>query len=145
MVLRHWIQEAIFDVLKWLRAVVTLAVGYSDSEDDGNKSETEIREQANFTERLGTTEWCKCVKCTPMPSGIECQCCREMDELEERLMKYSRDSLMCITDHEQFNMVCLNNNVLYTAMVTMKMVRGDSLRLPLYNSYRLIAAFYIDN
>ena len=77
------------------------------------------------------------MKCTPMPSGIECQCCREMDELEERLTKY--------TDHEQFNMVCLNNNVLYTAMVTMKMVRGDSLRLPLSNSHRLIAAFYIDN
>ena len=60
------------------------AMGYSDSEDDSSESETEIREQASFTECLGTTDWCECTKCTPMPSGIECQCCRETDEVKER-------------------------------------------------------------
>jgi len=33
-----------------------------------------------------------------------------------------RDSFECITDHEQFKMVCLNKDILYTALITMKMV-----------------------
>jgi len=40
-----------------------------------------------------------------------------------------------ITDHEQFKVVCLNKEVLYTALVTMKSVRGDPLRLPLVHRY----------
>jgi len=67
-----------------------------------------------------------------MPSGIECQCCREMEGIVERLTE-DRRSLQCITDHEQFKVVCLNKNVLYTVLVTMKAVRGDTLHLPLAN------------
>ena len=107
--------------------------GYSDNADDNSsESETDIREQASFTERLGTMDWCKCAKCLPMPSGIECQCCREMEGIDERLKEH-RGSLQCITAHEQFKVVCPNKDVLYTALVTMKSVRGDSLRLPLAN------------
>ena len=47
---------------------------YSDNEDDTSESETDIREQASFTERLGRIDWCSCTKCTPMSSGIECRC-----------------------------------------------------------------------
>jgi len=49
--------------------------GFSDSEDDSSELETGILEQASFTERLGMINWYKCAKRTPMPSGIECQCC----------------------------------------------------------------------
>jgi len=63
------------------------ATGHSDSEDDSSKSETEIREQASFTEHLGTIDWYECAKCTPIPSGIECQCCCKIDELKEHLME----------------------------------------------------------
>jgi len=45
--------------------------GFSDSEDKNSESETDIREQASFTEHLGTIDWRKCTKCTLMPSGIE--------------------------------------------------------------------------
>jgi len=62
------------------------ATDHSGSEDDSSESETEIREQASFTEHLGMTDWCKCVKCMPMPSEIECLCCGKIDELKERLM-----------------------------------------------------------
>ena len=48
------------------------ATDYSDSEDDSSESETKIRDQASFIEHLGTTDWCCCTKCMPMPSGIEC-------------------------------------------------------------------------
>jgi len=43
----------------------------------------------------------------PIPSGIECQCCRlEMDGLEERLTEGDGDSPECITDHEQSEQRC---------------------------------------
>ena len=109
--------------------------GYSDNEDNSSKSETDIREQASFMERLGTIDWCECTKCSPMPSGIECQCCREMEGIDKRLTEHG-GSLQCITDHKQFKVVCLNKDVLYTALVTMKSVRDDSLRLPLANRYK---------
>ena len=62
--------------------------GYSDNDDDSSQSETDIREQASFTERLGTMDWCECAKCSPMPSGIECQCCREMEGIDEQLTEH---------------------------------------------------------
>ena len=70
-----------------------------------------------------------------MPSGIECQCCREMEGIDKRLTEHG-GGLQCIMDHEQFKVVCLNKDILYTALVTMKSVRGDSLRLPLANRHR---------
>ena len=30
-------------------------------------------------ERFGSASWCECTKCAPMPSGIECQCHKEME------------------------------------------------------------------
>ena len=71
----------------------------SDDESDSSESETDIREQASFTERLGSTDWCECAKCTPMPSGIERQCCKEIEGVHERL---AENSYRCITDHEHF-------------------------------------------
>ena len=56
-----------------------------------------------------------------MSSGIECHRCREMEAVEERLSE--ENDLNCITNSEQFKIVCLNREVLYTALVTMKTVR----------------------
>ena len=66
-----------------------------------------------------------------MYSEIECQCCREMDTVKELLSEEESD--LRITTNEQFKIVCLNKDVLYTALVTMKTVRGDALHLPLSN------------
>ena len=84
---------------------------YSNNEDSTSESETDIREQASFTERLGSTSWCKCIKCSTMSSGIECQCCRETESVIEHIAK--NESYCCITNHEQFKIVCLNKHVLY--------------------------------
>ena len=113
--------------------------GYSDDDDDSSESETDIREQASFTECLGTVDCCKCAKCSPMPTSIECQYCHEMEEIADRL-KDDGASLQCITDHKQFKVVCLNKDVLYTALVMMKLVRGDTLCLPLANRYCMAKA-----
>jgi len=110
--------------------------GYSDDDDDSSESETDIREQASFTERLGTVDWCECVKCSP---SIECQCCREMEGIADQLTDDGA-ILQCIKDHEQFKVVCLNKDVLYTALVMMKSVHGDTLCLPLANRYCMAKA-----
>jgi len=56
-------------------------------------------------------DWCECTKCSLMPSGTECQCCREMEGIDKRL-KEDGASLQCITDHKQFKVVCLNKEML---------------------------------
>ena len=56
---------------------------YSDEESDSDESDTDVQEQASFTEHLGKVDWCSCSKCVPLPRGIECQCCREMDSVYE--------------------------------------------------------------
>ena len=100
------------------------------TEDDSSssESETDTREQASFTERLVSTSWCECAKCTAMPSGIDCQCCKEIEGVCERMAENNY-----ITEHEQFKVVCLNKDILYTALVMMNTIRGDPLTLLLPN------------
>ena len=109
----------------------TTVASYSDEESDSGESDTDVQEQASFTERLGNMNWCSCAKCVSMPRGIECQCCREMESLQERLME--RENLDCITSHDQFPIVCLNKDVLYTALVMINRERHEPVRLPLSN------------
>ena len=108
----------------------------SDEESDLVESDTDVREQASFTERLGKMDWCSCAKCIPMPCGIECQCCREMDSVQERLME--QEEIGCITSRDQFAIVCLNKDVLYTALVMINRERSELVRLPLSNRYALV-------
>ena len=117
-----------YEVVKPYQFEPVVDSDYSDNEDDTSESETDIREQASFTEQLGRIDWCSCAKYMPVSSGIECCCCREVEAVEERLTEEN-----CITNSEQFKIVCLNKEVLYTMLVTMKTVRGDPLLLPLSN------------
>ena len=80
---------------------------------------------------IGSTSWCKCVKCAPVPNDIESQCCKEMEGVVESVAE--NESHQCITDHEQFKVVCLNIDVLYTVLVMMNRIRGDPVSLPLRN------------
>ena len=99
---------------------------WSSSEDsDGDDTDS----QASFTERLGNTSWCSCAKCLPMPRAVECICCRELSEVAERL----EGSDGCVTCLETFKIVCLDKDVLYTALVTMHTVRGDEVETPISN------------
>ena len=104
---------------------------YSNLDTSSSESETDIREQASFTERLGSTGWCKCAKCAPMPSGSECQCCNEIEGVIEHVAE--NESYQCITDYKQFKVACLNKDVLYIVLVMMNTIRGDPVSLPLPN------------
>ena len=119
----------------------TTVASYSDEDSDTEESDTDVREQASFTERLGKTDWCSCSKCTPMPRGIECQCCQEMDSVQERLIE--QGEIECITSHEQFAVVCLNKDVLYTALVMINNERREPTRLPLSNRYNCCVHFIL--
>ena len=111
----------------------TVAARYSNEESDSEESDTDVQEQASFTERLRSMDWCGCMKCIPMPRGIECQCCCEMDNVQERLME--QEEIGCITNHDQFAVVCLNKEVLYTALVMINRERSEPVRLPLSNRH----------
>ena len=104
---------------------------YSDPDTSSSEPETDIRVQASFTEWLRGTSWCEGAKCAPMSSGVECQCCKEMEGVVECVA--GNESHQCITDHKQFEVVCLNKDVLYTALVMMNMIRGDPVSLSLPN------------
>ena len=68
-----------------------------------------------------------------MPHGIECQCCREMDSVQERLIKW--EGMDCITNHDQFAVVCLNKDIFYIALVIINRERSECVCLPLSNRY----------
>ena len=44
--------------------------GYSDDDDDSSKSETDIREQASFKERLGTVDGASARNVHPCPAVL---------------------------------------------------------------------------
>ena len=101
------------------------------SNGDSEDSESDFDDdQASFTDRLGHTLWCSCAKCTPMPRAVECFCCKELETSCERL---EGSESTCITEVEQFKVVCLEKDVLYTALVTMHTVRGDAFEVPITN------------
>ena len=84
---------------------------------------------------LASTSWCGCAKCTPMLVGIECQCCKEIKDISERMANNGTYNCIII-EHSQFKVVCLNKEVLFTVLVMMNMIRGDPLTLPLPNTNR---------
>ena len=115
----------------------TTVACYSDEERDSDESDTNVREQASFTEHLGKVDWCSCSKCVPLPCGIKCQCCREIDSVHERLVE--RNEVSCITNHNRFSVVCLNKDVFYTALVMINRERCEPMQLPLSSRFAIRA------
>ena len=106
---RDWMAEST-EVKLYQFKPSTLASS-SNEESDLGESDTDVWEQASFMERLGKMDWCICSKCIPMPCGIECQCYREMDSVQEWLMEW--EEIGCVTSHDHFAIVCLNWKTFY--------------------------------
>ena len=62
--------------------------------------------------RLENLHWCTFHHCTLMPTFIECKCCEEFPDLLKDKLDDS-----CITDHKDFDVLCLHNSVLETAFI----------------------------
>ena len=90
--------------------------------------------QTSFTERLGNTSCCSCTKCLPMPCAVECICYCKLSEG----VKCLEDSDGCVTCLETFKTVSLDKDVLYTALVTMRTIRGDKVETLISNRLRIV-------
>ena len=56
--------------------------------------------------RLQNLHWCTCHHCTVMPTFVECKCCEEFPELLKDKLNNA-----CITDHKDFDVLCLHKSV----------------------------------
>ncbi|KAK3712869.1 hypothetical protein QZH41_016904, partial [Actinostola sp. cb2023] len=81
-----------------------------------DESEKEEPDTNNGNDRRGTTEWCSCENCISMDTDLESICCQELDVLNE---KFDSSGVDCIIDHHKFAVVCLDHDVLKTALVAM--------------------------
>ena len=61
-----------------------------------------------------------------MPTVRECVCCCEIDEMNQKKHDTCNgDAVVCITDHEGFEPVCLNMWVLQTAYFAYRQHYGE--------------------
>jgi len=70
--------------------------------------------------RLGNTSWCECGKCSAMPVRLDCICCREELSMLKFVEAKATDAAgrsACITTVGSFRNVCLDEDVLLTALV----------------------------
>ena len=80
---------------------------------------------------IGNTEWCLCgSNCVPMSTADECFCCQELDALNQ---KFDESGVECITAHAKFRIVCLDTDVLNTALVAIHNARCNPLPEPIEN------------
>ena len=61
--------------------------------------------------RIGHNRWCVCGKCLLMATEKESVCCKEVWEITLKM-----GTQVCITEHPSFERVCLDSEVLQTAL-----------------------------
>lgn len=104
---------------------------YSYNQDVSSSEESDGSEmnEATRNSRLESSTWCKCTKCKCMATEKESVCCKEIEALcNERF-----DGEKCITDTEEFKIVCLNTAVIRTSLISMKNY-GDANIEPTFNN-----------
>jgi hypothetical protein len=69
---------------------------------------------------------CTCGNCQVLPKRVECVCCRSIDRYREKLAEVGEgeNEKDCITDHDGFDPVCINQYVLETAWLHYKQQYG---------------------
>ncbi len=78
--------------------------------------------------RLADLAWCNCGHCIIMPSARECICCHEIEQISMRI-----NATGCITTLNRFNTICIDNEALETALLSMAPFRSKKLILPLHS------------
>ena len=64
--------------------------------------------------RVGHSRWCTCHRCPQMTTEVESVCCKELREAVDKM-----GDVECITALGHFENVCLDREVLRTALVAM--------------------------
>ncbi|XP_068729131.1 uncharacterized protein [Montipora capricornis] len=84
----------------------------SESEEEGE--DDSVLSNANTSECRLDTSWCLCEQCAIMPTEVASICCKEPAFLSKMV-----EGLSYITEHSSFQSVCLNRDVLWTALVSL--------------------------
>ena len=85
----------------------------------------EDRVETSSEARNDHNRWCSCERCPVMGTAQESICCREVREAMDKM-----GSNGCITVHTSFDTVCLDREVLRTALIAMSDVRFDRYAEP---------------
>ncbi|PFX27532.1 P2X purinoceptor 7-like [Stylophora pistillata] len=83
----------------------------SESEE---KDDDSVVSNADTSDRRLNTSWCLCERCAIMLTEFESICSKEPAFLSKLI-----EGLSCITEHGSFLSVCLNRDVLWTALVSL--------------------------
>ena len=107
----------------------TYLPGAEPTESEG-KSEREA-ESLSLSGRVGNIEWWICGgNCVAITTADECFCCQELDALNP---KFDEAMIECITGHSKFRIVCLDIDMLHTALVAIHNARCNPLPDPIEN------------
>lgn len=91
------------------------------SASSGTGSEQEIEQ-----DRRTSTNWCQCGSCIAMPTLTECKCCREV----RGIGTLAADAGFCITNHDDFRVMCLHRSVLRATAIMRNDIRGHVANVP---------------
>lgn len=95
-------------------------------EGEENASESDEEPAIDIRQdRLDNVNWCQCTNCGVMPTLSECSCCREIHSIRTILANHND----CITDHDDFQTVCLNKAVLRAALIMRNDIRGHDVNV----------------
>ena len=90
-----------------------------DTEKQPTITENEMDRESQ--RRIGNTAWCNCGSCKAMESEEESKCCKDSDEIPEHYF----GGKVCITQNENFKLVCLSKEVLRTALYALNNLSWD--------------------
>ena len=102
----------------------------------GNERERQEQGCTELSEvRSGHNGWCLCGNCPAMTTEMESVCCKEVPEILQKMGTHG-----CITDHLSFDVVCLDPEVLQTALVAMRDVHFEDFDVPVRCGLQLIVS-----
>lgn len=99
-------------------AVVSAASHLSETTAEAEPAESD----EDFHQRVGHTNWCQCGRCHPMRREVDCVCCHEVSAAENK--RKEQEGLACVTEHSEFEAVCIRKSVLEVAMVAYQEFRA---------------------
>ncbi|XP_033729534.1 P2X purinoceptor 7-like [Pecten maximus] len=101
-----------FTVAPYQFEPISVSTG-AESEDITSEEENESDSaDSNEVQDLHVDQWCDCGHCGQMPTNLECRCCCSFNLCQEKM---EQGNLTCITEHEAFQVNCLNRHVLELA------------------------------
>ena len=87
------------------------------SDKHSESSSDKVQSGGDTSNRLSTTTWCQCAKCFYIEERDRV-CCRQIENAA--VLSDNFKHLSCITDHFDFEAVCLNETILRTALICLK-------------------------